>query len=83
MKEEKNSGKGNVFKNAGSAIGRFFQWIGADLKEIGVTFAKGDWKTRISYLIMDAQAVCSRYRFFGYRSGIYFVYCKFWLQVSG
>ena len=34
MKEEKNSGKGNVFKNAGSAIGRFFQWIGADLKEI-------------------------------------------------
>ena len=52
MKEEKNSGKGNVFKNAGSAIGRFFQWIGADLKEIGVTFAKGDWKTRISYLIM-------------------------------
>lgn len=88
MKEEKNSGKGNVFKNAGSAIGRFFQWIGADLKEIGVTFAKGDWKTRISYLIMGfgqlrQQAVCSRYRFFGYRSSIYFVYCKFWLQVSG
>ena len=52
MKEEKNSGKGNVLKNAGSAISKFFQWIGADLKEIGVTFAKGDWKTRISYLIM-------------------------------
>ena len=30
MKEEKNSGKGNVIKNAGSAIARFFQWIGAD-----------------------------------------------------
>ena len=52
MKEEKNSGKGNVFKNAGSAISRFFKWIGTDLKEIGTTFAKGDWKTRVSYLIM-------------------------------
>ena len=30
MKEEKNSGKGNVLKNAGSAISKFFQWIGAD-----------------------------------------------------
>lgn len=27
MKEEKNSGKGNVFKNAGSAIGRFFNGL--------------------------------------------------------
>ena len=52
MKEEKNSGKGNVFKNAGSAISKFFKWIGADLKEIGTTFAKGDWKTRVSYFIM-------------------------------
>ena len=53
MKEtEKNSGIGHFFKNAGSAISNFFKWIGADLKDIGTTFANGDWKTRVSYLIM-------------------------------
>lgn len=50
MKEmEKNSG---IFKKAGSAIVNFFKWIGTDLKEIGTTFVKGDWKTRVSFLIM-------------------------------
>ena len=43
MKEEKNSGKGNVLKNAGSAISKFFQWIGADLKEIGVVLLCSIW----------------------------------------
>ncbi|MCI7791462.1 MAG: sugar ABC transporter permease [Lachnospiraceae bacterium] len=53
MKEtEKNSGISHFFKNAGSAICNFFKWIGADLKDIGTTFANGDWKTRVSYLIM-------------------------------
>lgn len=53
MKEtEKNSGIGHFFKKAGSAISNFFKWIGADLKDIGTTFANGDWKTRVSYLIM-------------------------------
>ncbi len=33
------------------AVGRFFAWLGADLKEIGKTFSEGDWKTRVSYLI--------------------------------
>lgn len=50
MKEmEKNSG---IFKKAGSAIVNFFKWIGTDLKEIGTAFVKGDWKTRVSFLIM-------------------------------
>lgn len=52
MKEEKNSGIGHFFKSAGSAISKFFKWVGTDLKDIGITFVKGDWKTRISYVVM-------------------------------
>ena len=33
-------------------ISRFFRWLGKDLREIGLTFAEGDWKTRLSFLIM-------------------------------
>lgn len=33
-------------------IADFFKWLGNDIKDIGITFAKGDWKTRISFLIM-------------------------------
>ena len=33
-------------------IGGFFAWLGRDLKDIGVTFAEGDFRTRISYVIM-------------------------------
>ncbi len=29
-----------------------FKAIGADIKDIGTTFAQGDWKTRLSFLIM-------------------------------
>ena len=39
-----NSGKGKV--------GNFFSGVGNDLKEIGLTFSQGDWKTKVSYLIM-------------------------------
>lgn len=52
MKEEKNSGIGHFFKSAGRAISNFFKWVGTDLKDIGTTFVKGDWKTRISYVVM-------------------------------
>ncbi len=38
-------------KKSGKAAG-FFKWIGRDIADIGVTFKEGDWKTRISYLIM-------------------------------
>jgi len=41
-------------KTIGRQIGDFFRWLGGDLKDIGVTFAEGDWKTRISYLIPGA-----------------------------
>ncbi|MBR4548800.1 MAG: sugar ABC transporter permease [Oscillospiraceae bacterium] len=34
------------------ALSRFFAWLGKDLKEIGLTFAEGDWKTKLSFLIM-------------------------------
>lgn len=33
-------------------IASFFKWIGKDLKDIGITFGDGDWRTRISFLIM-------------------------------
>ena len=36
----------------GNAVSRFFKWLGGDLKEIGATFAQGDWKTKLSFLIM-------------------------------
>jgi len=39
-------------KDIGGKIAAFFKWIGNDLKEIGVTFKEGDWKTRLSFLIM-------------------------------
>ena len=33
-------------------VSRFFRWLGKDLKEIGLTFSEGDWKTKLSFLIM-------------------------------
>ena len=36
----------------GNAITRFFKWLGKDLAEIGATFAQGDWKTKLSFVIM-------------------------------
>ena len=39
-------------RTGGGALARFFAWLGKDLKEIGLTFAEGDWKTKLSFLIM-------------------------------
>ena len=39
-------------KKSSGSVRRFFSWLGTDLKEIGTTFAEGDAKTRLSYLIM-------------------------------
>ena len=33
-------------------VANFFKGIGNDFKEIGVTFKEGDWKTKVSFLIM-------------------------------
>ena len=45
-----------AIKNAGLAVGRFFKklitGIGSEFKDICVTFRDGDYKTRISYIIM-------------------------------
>ena len=38
-------------KKKGKVSGAF-KAVGADIKDIGTTFAKGDWKTRVSFLIM-------------------------------
>ena len=42
----------------GNGISRFFRWLGNDLKEIGATFAQGDWKTKLSFLIMGFGQLC-------------------------
>ncbi len=39
------------FKAIGKAIAKFFLGIGKGFKNYGVTFAKGDWATKLSYLI--------------------------------
>ena len=39
-------------KSAGNKIAGFFKWIGRDIADIGVTFKEGDWKTRLSFIIM-------------------------------
>ena len=33
-------------------IAKFFKALGNNIKEIGTTFVSGDWKTKVSYLIM-------------------------------
>lgn len=33
-------------------MNKFFKWLGTDIKDIGVTFMEGDWKTKLSYLIL-------------------------------
>ena len=42
----------------GGALSRFFRWLGKDLKEIGLSFAEGDWKTKLSFLIMGFGQLC-------------------------
>ena len=43
---------------SGNAVTRFFRWLGKDLKEIGESFVRGDWKTKISFLIMGFGQLC-------------------------
>lgn len=42
-------------------VAGFFKWIGRDLKEIGVTFKEGDWRTRVSFLIMGFGPLTRKY----------------------
>lgn len=48
----KNANSDGVKKKEKGSVGKFFSWLGNDLKEIGLTFTEGDWKSRVSYLIM-------------------------------
>ena len=43
---------GGFFKNIGSTIVNAVKTLGKDVKDIGVTFVEGDWKTKISFLVM-------------------------------
>ena len=43
-----------------SKVGKFFSGVGYDLKEIGLTFTQGDWKTKVSYLIMGFGPIMRR-----------------------
>jgi len=46
---------GNIaggFKGLGLAIVGFFKAVGRELTDIVTTFVQGDWKTRLSYLVM-------------------------------
>ena len=42
----------NKIKDFFTKIGDVFKWLGNDLAEIGRTFVQGDWKTKVSYVIM-------------------------------
>lgn len=42
---------GRFFKAIGMAIAKFFIAIGKGFKDYGVTFVKGDWATKLSYII--------------------------------
>lgn len=52
--KSKKSTSANNSKKSGMGIAGFFKWLGNDFKEIFTTFKEGDWKTKISYLIMGA-----------------------------
>ena len=42
---------GRFFKTIGLAIAHFFLGIGKGFKNYGVTFVKGDWATKLSYVV--------------------------------
>ena len=52
------------FKNVGIAIGRFFKnlglKIGHECKEVTLAFVHGDWKTKLSYLIMGFGSIARK-----------------------
>ncbi len=43
---------GNFFKKIGLFFANLVKGIGRELTDIGQTFAKGDWKTKVSFFIM-------------------------------
>ena len=47
------------------AITNAFRWLGNDIKDIGSTFAHGDWKTRVSYVVMGFGSIMRKQFFRG------------------
>lgn len=54
----KSKKKTSAPKKSGGGIAGFFKWLAADFKEIGTTFAEGDWKTKVSFLLMGFGSIC-------------------------
>ena len=52
IKKEKRETIVDFFKKIGYGIKRFFVSIGNEIKDIITTFINGDWKTKLSYLVM-------------------------------
>lgn len=50
-------------------VAAFFKGIGKELKETGLTFKEGDWKTKVSFLILGFGSLMRRY----YLRGIAFL----------
>ncbi len=50
-------------------VAAFFKGIGKELKETGLTFKEGDWKTKVSFLIMGFGSLMRKY----YLRGIAFL----------
>ncbi|MCD8380110.1 MAG: sugar ABC transporter permease [Lachnospiraceae bacterium] len=50
-------------------VAAFFQAIGANIREIGVTFKEGDWKTKVSFIIFGFGPLLRKY----YLRGIAFL----------
>ena len=44
--------RSNAAREKGNPIGRFFSAVGKDFREIGNTFVEGDWKTKLSFIVM-------------------------------
>ncbi|WP_035767778.1 carbohydrate ABC transporter permease [Butyrivibrio sp. NC2002] len=44
--------RSNAAREKGNPIGRFFSALGKDIREIGITFVEGDWKTKLSFIVM-------------------------------
>ena len=61
---------GRFFKLIGLAIVHFFVGIGKGIKNYGVTFVKGDWATKLSYIIFGAG---SAHKGKSYKGALYFL----------
>ena len=72
----------NFFKNIFGAVVGFFKGIGTEAADIWFTFVNGDWKTKVSYLVMGfgsiARGQVLRGVLFLAMEVIFIVYMIFW-----